>query len=136
MFKLHIIECFIVTFLNGSSEDFEVDFPEYIELLPSFRMAVRTTPQTPRDSRKKSKGACMVYPVGNEEITLRSHERHLELARQVHPDLDMQHDFYGVKPGVSFIIETLPHLDIINDVIIDYMHNCLLGTSENKPLFM
>ena len=76
----------------------------------------------------------MVYPVSNVESTLRSHQRHLELAEQVHPDLDMPHDFYGVKKGLSFLIETLPHLDIINDIPIDYMHNCLLGMNTDKQL--
>ena len=81
----------------------------------------------------------MVYPaaMGNEEITLRTHERHLELAERVHPNMDKDHDFFGVKEGVSFLIETLPHLDIIDDIIIDYMHNCLLGMCHNyKQLCM
>ena len=79
----------------------------------------------------------MVYPAGSEDSTLRSHNRHLELAEQVNPDLDSPHEFYGVKKGVSFLIETLPQLDIINDIVIDYMHNCLLGMiCDNRQLCM
>ena len=73
----------------------------------------------------------MVYPVSNEEGTLRSHGRHLELAERTHKDLDAPHDYYGVKSGLSFLFETLPHLDIINDIVIDYMHNCCLGMIGN-----
>ena len=102
-----------------------------------FRRAIRSTPKTPTDSRKKSKGACMVYPVSNDEHPLRSHQRHLELAQRAHPELDGgPNDYYGVKEGVNFLIETLPDLDIVNDVIIDYMHNCLLGKVFNMTLCM
>ena len=77
----------------------------------------------------------MVYPVSNEEGTLRSHARHLELAERVHQaDGVGGKDYYGVKEGLSFLIETLPHLDIINDIVIDYMHNCLLGMTTNGQL--
>lgn len=68
----------------------------------------------------------MVYPAG-ETAALRSHERHLELADQVYPEQDGEHDFYGIKKGRTFLSEVLPHLDLVNDLVIDYMHNTVLG---------
>ena len=73
----------------------------------------------------------MVYPAGCEGGTLRSHNRHLQLAERINPDVDRPNEYYGVKEGVSFLIEILPHLDIINDIVIDYMHNCCLGMISN-----
>ena len=69
----------------------------------------------------------MVYPAGG-TATLRSHERHLELADQVYPDQDGgERDFYGVKKGRTFLTEVSPHIDIVNDLVVDYMHNTILG---------
>ena len=68
----------------------------------------------------------MVYPAG-ESANLRSHERHLELADRLYPERDGEHDYYGVKEGRSFLLEVLPHLDIVNDLVVDYMHNTVLG---------
>ena len=78
----------------------------------------------------------MVYPAGSDDSTLRSHNRHLELAERIHPESDGP-DFYGVKQGITFLIESLPHIDIINDIVIDYMHNCCLGrVTDNWQLCM
>ena len=65
----------------------------------------------------------MVYPAGVEEVHLRSHARHLELADRAHEE-DGEHgrDYYGVKAGRPFITKIFPHMDIVGDVVIDYMH--------------
>ena len=68
----------------------------------------------------------MVYPAGGTAV-LRTHNRHLELASRMNADEDSQFDFYGVKEGDNFLVESLPHLNIINDLVIDWMHNCCLG---------
>lgn len=68
----------------------------------------------------------MVYPAGG-SATFRTHARHLELADRVKPEEDAEHDYYGVKEGRNFLVEILPQLNIIDDLVIDYMHNCLLG---------
>ena len=68
----------------------------------------------------------MVYPAGG-KASHRTHDRHLELANRVNPDEDAASDYFGVKEGISFLVKILPQMDIINDLVIDYMHNCLLG---------
>ena len=80
----------------------------------------------PNDKRKKMKGATMVYPSGSLAV-LRSHERHLELADRLMPDEDGPNDYYGVAEGRSFLVGLLPELNLVDDLVIDYMHNCLLG---------
>ena len=87
--------------------------------------AVRYKAKAPRDKRKKAKGATMVYPAGSREM-LRTHERHLELADRQKPE-DKLNTYFGVKKGRTFLVDILPQLNLIDDIVIDYMHNCLLG---------
>ena len=91
-----------------------------------FMRSVRHLPKKDRnDKRKKIKGATMVYPRGG-TAPLRTHERHIELADRSQPD-DEDNDYYGVTEGRSFLVSLLPDLDLVNHLVIDYMHNCLLG---------
>ena len=69
----------------------------------------------------KTKGKVMVYPAGAEEADLRSHDHHLELAERAHSE-DEAHDYYGIKSGRPFITKIFPDMDIVKDVVIDYMH--------------
>ena len=77
------------------------------------------------DKRKKPKGATMVYPAGSQSEH-RTHDRHLELADRVNPHQDGP-EYFGVKEGRSFLVNALPEINLIDDLVIDYMHNCLLG---------
>lgn len=79
-----------------------------------------------KDKRKKKLGARMVFPAGT-RADLRSHERHMELAARAGPSSDEDMEFYGVKEGPLFVSKILPHLDIIGDITIDWMHNVLEG---------
>ena len=63
----------------------------------------------------------MVYPVSNEEFDLRTHARHMELADRVNPEQD-EPDYYGVKAGRPFITKIFPAMDIVKDIVIDYLH--------------
>ena len=63
----------------------------------------------------------MVYPVSNEEFELRTHARHLELADRANPEQDGP-DYFGVKPGRPFLSKIFPHMDVVRDIVIDYMH--------------
>ena len=71
----------------------------------------------------------MVYPANGEEAELRSHERHLQLARRstLNPEEDAENEFYGVNEGKPFLTKVLPDLDLIYDICIDWMHNVLEG---------
>ena len=69
----------------------------------------------------------MVYPAGNQS-THRTHDRHLELADRVNPHQDGS-EYFGVKEGRSFLVNALPEINLIDDLVIDYMHNCLLGNN-------
>ena len=64
----------------------------------------------------------MVYPASNDEVRLRTHARHLELADRAKPEEDERHDYYGVKPGRPFITKIFPQMDVVGDIVIDYMH--------------
>ena len=68
----------------------------------------------------------MVYPAGGNAM-LRTHDRHLELASRAKPEEDAPHKYFGIKEGQNFLVTVLPELNIIDDLVIDYMHNCLLG---------
>ena len=68
----------------------------------------------------------MVYPSGS-LATLRTHERHIELADRLMPEDDGPNEFFGVSKGRSFLVNILPELNLVDDLVIDYMHNCLLG---------
>ena len=95
-----------------------------------FKRATHYEPQAnPRDKRCKAKGATMVYPANGEEAELRSHERHLQLARRsrLNTAEDALEEFYGVKEGKIFLTKVLPHLDLVYDICIDWMHNVLEG---------
>lgn len=95
-----------------------------------YRRATHHQPQVDKgDKRKKEKGKVMVYPAGVEEVHLRSHARHLELADRAHEE-DQLHDFYGIKPGRPFITKIFPHMDIVGDVVLDYMHLVCEGKIE------
>ena len=88
--------------------------------------AVRYVPgKDTNDKRKKQKGATMVYPYGG-DAAFRTHERHIELADRSQTD-DGDNDFYGVTKGRSFLVKLLPELNLVDHLVIDYMHNCLLG---------
>ena len=77
-------------------------------------------------------GARMVFPAGT-RAELRSHARHMELAGRDGPSSDEENEYYGVKEGRLFVTEILPHLDIVRDVTIDWMHNVLEGESRSRP---
>ena len=64
----------------------------------------------------------MIYPVDNDEFDLRTHARHLELADRAKPQQDAPHDYYGIKSGRPFITKIFPQMDIVRDIVIDYMH--------------
>ena len=66
----------------------------------------------------------MVYPSGG-TAQLRTHDRHLELADRTNPD-DAP-DYFGVTEGRSFLVGILPNINLVDDLVIDYMHNCCLG---------
>lgn len=68
----------------------------------------------------------MVYPAGG-NAELRTHDRHLELASRAKPEEDAPFEYFGIKEGQNFLVTILPELNIIDDLVIDYMHNCLLG---------
>ena len=70
----------------------------------------------------------MVFPAGT-TAELRTHQRHMELAARAGPssDEEPEHEFYGVKEGPIFLSEVLPHIDIVRDITIDWMHNVLEG---------
>ena len=68
----------------------------------------------------------MVFPAGT-TAELRSHDRHMELASMSGPYSDEDNEYYGVKQGPIFLAEILPHLDIVRDITIDWMHNVLEG---------
>ena len=53
----------------------------------------------------------------------------MELAGRDGPSSDEENEYYGVKEGRLFVTEILPHLDIVRDVTIDWMHNVLEGES-------
>ena len=74
----------------------------------------------------------MVYPSGRRGEP-RSHERHIELCLRSNPN-DSINDYYGIKKS-SFLLKVLPELNIIEDIPVDYMHNCLLGNVK-KALFL
>ena len=80
-----------------------------------------------KDKRKKAKGYTMVYPAGN-NATLRTHERHMELARRDGPLSDEADEFFGVHEGRIFLTEILPGFDIVRDICIDWMHQVCEGT--------
>ena len=84
-----------------------------------------------RDKRKKLKGATFVYPRGTTG-ELRSHRRHLQLATRSGPSSDGKkgNDFFGVKTPPTFITETLPDLDIVTSIVVDWMHNVCEGESK------
>ena len=63
----------------------------------------------------------MVYPAGHEETELRTHDRHLELADRAKPEQDGEH-YYGVKRGRPFLTKIFPQMDVVQDIVIDYMH--------------
>ena len=67
----------------------------------------------------------MVFPVGD-SASIRTHGRHLELASRANPEEDGP-EYFGIKEGQNFLVEILPELNIIDHLVIDYMHNCLLG---------
>ena len=70
----------------------------------------------------------MVYPADGEEAELRSHERHLQLARRSNlTSEDEEEDFFGVREGKIFLAKVLPHLDLVYDICIDWMHLVLEG---------
>ena len=97
-----------------------------------FRKATYYEPQAnPQDRRRKAKGATMVYPANGEEADRRSHERHLQLARRsnMSPE-DEEADFYGVNEGKLFLAKVLPHLDLVFDICIDWMHLVLEGKND------
>ena len=64
----------------------------------------------------------MVYPASNDEVRLRTHARHLELADRARPEQDEPHDYYGVKSGRPFLTKIFPQMDVVQDIVIDYMH--------------
>ena len=64
----------------------------------------------------------MVYPASNEEAPLRTHTRHLELADRAKPEQDGEHDFFGVHEGRPFLTKIFPQMDVVQDIVIDYMH--------------
>ena len=71
----------------------------------------------------------MVYPASNEEAPLRTHMRHLELADRAKPEQDGgEHDYYGVNEGRPFLTKIFPQMDVVQDVVIDYMHLVCEGT--------
>ena len=80
------------------------------------------------DKRKKPKGATQVYGVGVRGDA-RTHARHMQLAARAGPAEDALpgNDFYGVHEGTLFLTQVVPHLDIIEDVVIDWMHNICEG---------
>ena len=78
--------------------------------------------EDPTDKRKKIKGSVMVYPAGIEETNLRNHDRHLELADRARPREDEQHEYYGVKSGRPFLTKIFPNMDIVRDIVVDWMH--------------
>ena len=80
-----------------------------------------------RDKRKKLKGATHVYPAGR-RAELRTHARHLQIAKREGPPSDEENDFYGVHEGVPFLAEVLPHFDLVRDICIDWMHNVCEGS--------
>ena len=88
-----------------------------------------------RDRRKKQKGATMVYPAGI-RAELRTHARHLQLAKREGPESDAHPDveFYGVKEGVPFLSEILPDFDLVRDICIDWMHNVCEGSLSISSL--
>ena len=72
-----------------------------------------------------------MYPAGSgSRAELRTHARHLELARREGPESDAlpENDFYGVKEGVPFLAEVLPEFDLVRDICIDWMHNVCEGS--------
>ena len=86
--------------------------------------AIRHKATTVQKDNRKKKGETTVYPHGG-SAPLRTHERHLQLADRANQDDGP--DYYGVKEGRSFLVTILPELNIIDHLVIDYMHNCLLG---------
>ena len=73
----------------------------------------------------------MVYPADGEEAAMRSHDRHLQLARRSNMNAeDKKSDFYGVKEGKPFLAKVLPHLDLVYDICIDWMHLVLEGKND------
>ena len=70
----------------------------------------------------------MVYPADGVQAEMRSHERHLQLARRSNVTAeDAERDFYGVREGKPFLAKILPHIDIVYDICIDWMHLVLEG---------
>lgn len=90
-----------------------------------------------RDKRKKKKGATHVYPAGSRSgAILRTHARHMELARREGPASDEDNDFYGVKEGIPFLSEILPDFDLVRDICIDWMHLVCEGSSLFSLIFL
>ena len=79
-----------------------------------------------RDNRKKAKGATHVWGAGVRG-EFRTHDRHMELAARAGPSEDEENNFYGVHEGELFLTEVVPHLDIVTDIVIDWMHNVCEG---------
>ena len=73
------------------------------------------------DKRTRPKGATHVYPAGTRG-ELRTHDRHLELAARAGTTRkeDLKNDFYGVYEGTPFVTTSVPNLDIISDIPIDW----------------
>ena len=73
----------------------------------------------------------MVFPADGEVAELRCHERHIQLSRRSNmTEEDEERDFYGVKEGKPFLAKVLPHLDLVYDICIDWMHLVLEGKHD------
>ena len=64
----------------------------------------------------------MVYPAGGQEANLRTHAQHMALADRSNPEANAGHDYYGVHSGRPFLTKVCPNIDIVYDIVIDYMH--------------
>ena len=49
------------------------------------------------------------------------------MADRANPEEEEGPEYFGVKEGRPFLVDVLPELNIIDNLVIDYMHNCLLG---------